>query len=177
MPRNGWSTGTKQITDTAIPLYKLNTKHTVVLFDEPERSLYPDLQRMIIPYYTKTLAPDAQFFFATHSPIIASCFEPWEIVELEFDKNGNVQRQLYYEGENHVDNYTTEPRYLRWDSILEKLFDVEGDGNSEHRIPKLMELATLEKRIKALKNGNGEKKALWQQYQKLAQLLDWKIDL
>lgn len=176
VPRNGWSTGTKQITDTAIPLYKLNTKETIVLFDEPERSLYPDLQRMIIPYYTKTLAPDAQFFFATHSPVIASSFEPWEIVELEFDENGYVQRKLYYEGENHIDNYTIDPRYLRWDSILELMFDVEEDGNSDFRVPKLMELATLEKQLQQMANGNGEKKILWNKYKKLAQLLDWQID-
>lgn len=58
---------------------KLDTNKTIILIDEPERSLYPDIQQEIIGYYTQ-FAPKAQFFFATHSPIIASSFEPWEIV-------------------------------------------------------------------------------------------------
>jgi hypothetical protein len=84
------STGTRQMLATAIPLYKFDTKDTVILFDEPERSLFPDIQRIIIDYYT-SLAPEAQFFFATHSPIIASAFEPCERFILYFDENGEVK--------------------------------------------------------------------------------------
>ncbi|WP_077923643.1 AAA family ATPase [Spirosoma sp. 209] len=84
------STGTRQLLSTAIPLYKFNTKDSVILFDEPERSLFPDIQRGLIDYYT-SLAPEAQFFFATHSPIIASAFEPCERFILHFDENGEVK--------------------------------------------------------------------------------------
>ena len=84
------STGTRQILATAIPLYKFDTTDTVVLFDEPERSLFPDIQRILIDYYT-SLAPKAQFFFATHSPIIASAFEPCERFILYFNENGEVK--------------------------------------------------------------------------------------
>jgi hypothetical protein len=42
------STGTRQIILTAIPLVKLDTKDTIILFDEPERSLYPDIRRTLI---------------------------------------------------------------------------------------------------------------------------------
>lgn len=90
LPPIGLSTGTKQILSTSLPLIQLNTKGTVILFDEPERSLFPDLQREIIDYYTG-LAPDAQFFFATHSPIIAAAFEPCERFILYFDEEGNVK--------------------------------------------------------------------------------------
>ncbi len=45
IPHGLWSTGTKQVILSAMPLYLLKPKHTVILFDEPERSLYPDLQR------------------------------------------------------------------------------------------------------------------------------------
>ncbi len=83
------STGTRQILATSIPLYKFDTKDTVILFDEPERSLFPDVQRELIDHYT-SLAPGAQFFFATHSPIIASAFEPCERFILYFDENGEV---------------------------------------------------------------------------------------
>ncbi|MBC8155086.1 MAG: ATP-binding protein [Bacteroidetes bacterium] len=87
---SGLSTGTKQLLSTAIPIYKSQISNGVVLFDEPERSLFPDIQRIIIDYYT-SLAPEAQFFFATHSPIIASAFEPCERFILYFDENGEVK--------------------------------------------------------------------------------------
>lgn len=84
------STGTKQLLATAIPIYKSHIENGVVLFDEPERSLFPDIQRILIRYYT-SLAPEAQFFFATHSPIIASAFEPCERFILYFNENGEVK--------------------------------------------------------------------------------------
>lgn len=147
IPLEGISTGTKQILLTAIVLYLLETKDKVILFDEPENSLYPDIQRTLIKYYTH-LAPEAQFFFATHSPMIASQFEPWEIVELEFDeKTGFVQRKKYYEGENHVDNYTIYPQYLRWDGILTRVFDVNYEGNADFREELLSKTLRLKKQI------------------------------
>ena len=170
---NIWSTGTKQVVLTAIPIYKLNTENAIILIDEPERSLYPDVQKEIIDYYT-SLAPNAQFFFATHSPVIASSFEPWEIVELKFDYDkGLVFQEKYYDGERHVDNYFINPQYLRWDSILTKIFDIKERGN-EKRIEKLMELSSIGKQIE--KEKNPEKKTeIYKEYKKLAELLDWEV--
>ena len=148
IPFHGWSTGTLQLIFTATPLLQLNTNKAIIVVDEPETSLYPDMQTKIIPFYTQ-LAPQAQFFFATHSPIIASCFEPWEIVELQFDERGDVVQKKYYDEtqERHVDNYRIDPRYLRWDAILQKLFDVAEEGQAE-RIAKLQELATINVKLK-----------------------------
>jgi len=177
IPVNGWSTGTQQIIFTATPLLQLNTEKAIILVDEPETSLYPDMQTKIIPFYTQ-LAPYAQFFFATHSPIIASCFEPWEIVELQFDDQGYVVQKPYYDvtKERHVDNYTVQPQYLRWDSILQKLFAVDEDG-SPKRVEKLRELATLSSRLKKLKkrpeSSKEEAESLWQQYERVSELLGW----
>ncbi len=155
IPNGLWSTGTKQVILSAMPLYLLKPKHTVILFDEPERSLYPDLQRFVIDYYS-SLTEDCQFFYATHSPIIASNFEPWEIVELKFSEEGKIYRELYYEGENHVDNYKWNPRYMRWDDILQRIFDMENDG-SPARKEKLDELARNNVKYKKLqKQGNEE---------------------
>ncbi len=148
IPNGLWSTGTKQVVLSVMPLYLLKPKHTVILFDEPERSLYPDLQRFIIDFYS-SLAENCQFFYSTHSPIIASSFEPWEIVELKFDKEGHVYRELYYEGENHVNNYKYNPQYMRWDDILQRIFDMENDG-SPLRKEKLDELATYNVKYKKL---------------------------
>jgi len=148
IPQGLWSTGTKQVVLSALPLYLLKPKNTIVLFDEPERSLYPDLQRLIVDYYT-SLTNNCQFFYATHSPIIASSFDPWEIVELKFNAEGKVFRELYYEGENHVDNYKYNPKLMRWDDILQRVFDLEHDGSEDRKI-KLDELATLNIKFKKL---------------------------
>lgn len=83
------STGTKQLLLTAFPLFKLDTKDSIILIDEPERSLYPDMQMDLMEYY-KNLAPEAQFIVATHSPFIAASFEADERFILYFDEKGNV---------------------------------------------------------------------------------------
>ncbi|WP_031455650.1 AAA family ATPase [Flavobacterium chungangense] len=83
------STGTKQLLLTSLPLYELNTNNSIILIDEPERSLYPDMQMDLMDHY-KNLAPDAQFIVATHSPFIAASFEPDERFILYFDEEGKV---------------------------------------------------------------------------------------
>jgi hypothetical protein len=156
----------------------LETLQSIILIDEPERSLYPDTQYNIINYYTES-APDAQFFIATHSPIIASSFEPWEIVELKFSETGELIQNLFYKGERKVENYFIHPQYLRWDSLFYKLFDVEQDGDP-HRKAKLFELTEKGLLLKHLKEQGKTKpeklKKLWEEYKELAEKLDWKID-
>ncbi|MBK8563019.1 MAG: ATP-binding protein [Saprospiraceae bacterium] len=61
IPYEHLSTGTKQIIFTAFPIYQLLQDDSIVLMDEPETSLYPDIQGEIIPllYFfdkNKTLA-------------------------------------------------------------------------------------------------------------------------
>jgi hypothetical protein len=172
------STGTKQILLSAIPLALIETANKIILFDEPERSLFPDVQRTLIKYYTD-LAPEAQFFFATHSPIIASQFEPWEIVELKFNENGNVYREDYLKKDmsRHIDNYKFYPKYMRWDSILTEIYDLDAEGQPE-REEELEKLAETNQAIKYYKEkGNTEKvQELIIEYKKIAEKLRWKID-
>jgi hypothetical protein len=177
LPNGFWSTGTRQLVQTMIPLFQLKPKNAIILMDEPERSLYPDIQRSIIDAYVK-LAPKCQFFFATHSPIIASAFEPWEIVELKFDKeNKYAYRELYFDGDNHVDNYKYHPEYLRWDSILRHIFDLEQEGNKKRK-DALEELTELMSRIGKLKEkaelDTPEGKELVDRYLALGVKLDWR---
>ncbi|RKZ55966.1 MAG: hypothetical protein DRR08_22875 [Candidatus Parabeggiatoa sp. nov. 2] len=148
IPYSGWSTGTVLLTMT--PLFKLNTDDSIILLDEPERSLYPDIQTQIINDYSQ-LAPKAQLFFATHSPIIASAFEPWEIVELKLSRQGTVYQEKYYQGERHVDNYFIDPRYLRWDVILMRVFDLAVEGNEKFRTQALTQAARLEAKYNELR--------------------------
>ncbi len=84
IPIQNTSTGTKGLLLSFLPIYKLNTKDSIILIDEPERSLYPDMQMDLMEYY-QNLAPEAQFIVATHSPFIAASFEPEERFILSFD--------------------------------------------------------------------------------------------
>jgi predicted ATPase len=170
VPYDFQSTGTRQIFLSMLPLYTLKPNRTAIFFDEPERSLYPDIQKEIVDIYT-SLTTDCQFFYATHSPIIASSFEPWEIVELKF-KDGKVFQELYYEGERHVDNYKFHPKYLRWDDILGRLFDLEEEGNPE-RMKALKRLAILESKLKKNSISKEDKEILWSEYSKLSKLTGW----
>lgn len=149
VPYNSWSTGTKQVVLSALPLYFIKPENSTILFDEPETSLYPDLQRIIIDYY-QNLTKNTQFFYATHSPIIASCFEPWEIVELKFNEAGYIYRDLYFEGENHIDNYYIDPRYLNYDLMLKKVFDMKFT-NGDKRYEALSEHGMLKNQLQSLK--------------------------
>jgi predicted ATP-dependent endonuclease of OLD family len=179
VPGDFWSTGTWQLVQTIIPLYQLKPKHAVVLVDEPERSLYPDFQTTIIDTYTG-LAPECQFFFATHSPMIASCFEPWEIIELKFDEqNRSVYQELHYDGDNHVNNYKYYPEYLRWDSNLMRIFDL-GKAGGKKRRQALEELEDMKTRIRELKEqkklDSREGQELVDKYLALSDRLDWRIE-
>ena len=90
IPVNGLSTGTKALLLYMLPLYQIDTEKSIVLIDEPERSLYPDMQMELMDFY-REVSPSAQLIIATHSPFIAASFEPEERFILYFDDNGNVK--------------------------------------------------------------------------------------
>jgi predicted ATP-dependent endonuclease of OLD family len=173
VPYISWSTGTKQVILSALPLYLLKPKNSTILFDEPETSLYPDLQRVIIDYYSD-FTKDSQFFYATHSPIIASSFEPWEIVELKFNDKGHVYRELYFEGENHIDNYYIDPRFLNFDLMLKEVFDMKYT-NGDMRYEALSKYGMLKNQLDTLKKENKlqtpEAKNIYKEFKSLSKKL------
>ncbi len=179
VPAAFWSTGTWQLVQTVIPLYQLKPKNAIILMDEPERSLYPDFQTTIIDTYVN-LAPESQFFFATHSPLIASQFEPWEVIELKFDyKNNRVYQDLHCKGENHKDNYKYYPEYLSWDSNLMRIFDLDNSGGKKRRRA-IEDLADMEIRLKEMKKqgtlDSKEAQQLLADFLTLSDKLDWSTD-
>jgi len=164
------STGTKNLISTFIPLKVYKPKNSIVLIDEPEMSFYPDIQRQLTDLYMN-VGENNQLIMATHSPLIASSFEPWEVVELKFDKNNQIYRELYRpeEAENHIDNYTLDPRLLTWTSILVDIFDLKEDSFSL-REQKLMEYGMLKAEIKAMEKGE-ERDEKMKKFKKLSALL------
>ena len=89
IPIQGLSTGTKGLLLSMFLLWELDTQDAIVLVDEPERSLFPDMQIDLIGHYRR-FAPESQIIVATHSPFIAAAFEPEERFILYFDKQGEV---------------------------------------------------------------------------------------
>lgn len=181
IPQNLLSTGTKQVIFSATPLFLLKPDGALILYDEPERSLYPSIQKFITDYYV-SLTKNSQFFFATHSPIIASSFEPWEIVELKFNEKGEVYQDQYYPigAERHVDNYTIIPSYLTYDMILNKVFDVT-ETHTNERSEKITEALMLRNQLTVLKEKGKietpEGKKIYDKYRDLANKLFWDFDI
>lgn len=145
IPFEKLSTGTKRIISIALPLNMAKPSNSLVVLDEPEKSLYPDIQKELIDFY-KGLCPDSQLVVATHSPMIASAFEPYEIVKLNFDKSGMVHREAYYEGERHIDNCFADPRFMSWQQILAAYFELSASGHQQRREAE-KQMETLEQRI------------------------------
>ena len=163
------STGTKNLLSTFIPLKSHKPKDSIILIDEPEMSFYPNIQRQLTDLYMG-VGENNQLIMATHSPLIASSFEPWEVVELKFDKDNQIYREKYYEGVNHIDNYTVDPRMLTWTGILTDVFDLTEDSNFSFREKKLMEYATLKAEIKAIEDIS-QKEEKFKELKKISKIL------
>jgi len=164
------STGTKNLIATFIPLKIHNPKDSIILIDEPENSFYPDIQRKLTELYME-VGENNQVIFATHSPLIASSFEPWEVVELKFDKNNQVYREKYFEGDiDHIDNYTLDPRMLTWTGILTDIFDIKSSSNSDFRENALIEFNILKEEIKNIEDIE-KKEELFKKLQNLGKKL------
>jgi len=183
------SWGAQQILEKTASLYSIAPFNTIILVDEPENALYPDVQKIFVEHLIKESwqEPDAgkepektcQFFFATHSPTIASAFDPWEIFELKFDDDsGEVYVENYLKDQargRHVDNYKFYPKYLRWDKIFTQIFDLDKDGDQERR-NQLYKLAKIEEKIKYLKKKGADPGIINEEienFKQLAEKLSW----
>ncbi|WJS95240.1 AAA family ATPase [Flavobacterium johnsoniae] len=150
IPFQDTSTGTKQLLLTSLPLYSLDTKDSIILIDEPERSLYPNIQMEVMDYYKK-LAPEAQFIVATHSPFVAASFEPDERFILYFDNEGKVavrrgsspigddpNDMLYNDfGINYINKYGQE-KYQEYLDLKQKIY-FEKDPKKKEEISEQLE--------------------------------------
>jgi len=163
IPPHGLSTGTKQVLLTALPIYLLNTKDAIILFDEPERSLFPDIQLKIVDYYTR-LAPEAQFFFATHSPMVAAAFEPCERFILRFDEDGYVTSDSVYKGDSPIGDDPND--------MLSRDFGVR--YINEHGIRQWEHYLDLKKKLRAEKDED-KKKELMLETAKLGNLYKYPV--
>jgi predicted ATP-dependent endonuclease of OLD family len=97
IPYNQLSTGIRNLIFRLGHIYSLYFNRKIdrgfLLIDEPELSLFPDLLYDIIDRYL-AITQNTQMFVATHSPIIAGQFEPYERIILKFDDAGFVTPEV-----------------------------------------------------------------------------------
>ena len=83
IPINKLSSGEKQIFFKGGSLLQYGeNKELIVLIDEPEISMHPEWQQVILKFYT-SINPNCQFIFSTHSSQIVSCCKKEEIRLIE----------------------------------------------------------------------------------------------
>jgi energy-coupling factor transporter ATP-binding protein EcfA2 len=63
----------------------------IVLIDEIDLHLHPELQRSLVPALRAAL-PRVQWVVTTHSPLLLACFDRDEIIALDRDAPGGVRR-------------------------------------------------------------------------------------
>jgi len=152
IPISGLSTGTKGLLLSMFPLFEIDTNNAMILIDEPERSLFPDMQVDLMGHYQR-IAPDAQFIVATHSPFIAAAFEPEERFILYFDENGKVavRRGQSPIGDDPNDilsndfkidyyNYFGKQAYQEYLELKKQVFEEKEPENQKKLIAKLAAL-------------------------------------
>jgi predicted ATPase len=61
-----------------------------VFIDEPENSLFPDFLFELMALLDEILGENTQLFVATHSPLVAAQFEPWQRILLDWNDDGTV---------------------------------------------------------------------------------------
>lgn len=70
-------------------MYSLLQERFVVIIDEPEAHLHPELQQRIMPNLLSAF-PQAQFIVASHNPFVVSSIPESNVYVLDYDTNGRV---------------------------------------------------------------------------------------
>lgn len=141
-------------------------KKGFLLVDEPENSLFPDFLYELIDIYQEITTDkngerNTQMFFATHNPIIAAQFEPYERILLEWDENGHVQA---FKGKAPVGDDPND--VLRQDFRLDHLMGKKGQEVWQ-------EYLDLKKQLRHTKNGK-DKDELISKISKMGQLYNFE---
>ena len=134
-------------------------KRAFLLVDEPENSLYPDFLFDLMEIYDEIVKDkngenNTQMFFATHNPIVAAQFEPYERIILEWTEDGNVTA---HKGTAPVGDDPND--LLEYDFALKNLMGKKGRA-------KWAEYVDLKKKLIRTKE-SAEKMALAEQISKI----------
>lgn len=125
IPYNKLSTGIKnfifQLGHLKAIHFNRKIDNCFLLVDEPSQGLFPDFVYDLVEMYESVVTPNTQIFMATHNPIVAAQFEPYERFILDFDEEGfvKVQRGVSPIGDDPND-------ILHDDFLIENLMPKQG---------------------------------------------------
>jgi predicted ATPase len=93
-PIDGVSGGVASIIDMSWQLYMRSRLGSffIVVIDEPETHLHPELQRRLLPSLLAAF-PDAQFVVATHNPFVVTSYEDAAVYVLDYNEARRVTSQ------------------------------------------------------------------------------------
>lgn len=74
-------------------MYSLLRERFVVVIDEPESHLHPELQQRIMPNLLEAF-PQAQFIVASHNPFVVSSIQDSNVYVLDYDESNRVNSTL-----------------------------------------------------------------------------------
>lgn len=165
IPYNQLSTGIKnfifQLGHVFAVHFNRQIDNAFLLADEPAQGLFPDFIYDLVETYERIVGENTQIFMATHNPIIASQFEPFERFILEFDEAGYVvaHRGVAPIGDDPND-------ILHDDFKVDSLMPKQGVKQWERYKRLRQKIADL----KAMKPTNGEAEKLEKLYSEAADL-------
>lgn len=133
--------------------FNRNIERGFLLLDEPENSLHPDFLYDLVDIYTGIIQ-NTQFFVATHNPIIAAQFEPYERFILEFDEQGAVhaKRGTTPVGDDPNDllmqdfgvrNLLGKEGIKKWERYVELKNLIQREGNKANKVQLLEEFLSI----------------------------------
>ncbi len=131
----------------------------ILLIDEPENSLYPDFLFDLVNIYQQIIIDkrgenNTQMFFATHNPIIASQFKPYERIILEWNDDGSVsaKKGITPEGDDpndilvqdfEVRELMTSKGVEIWNKYLQMKNDLKKASTKEERFKLASEISKI----------------------------------
>ncbi len=94
LPYGALSTGIRnflfQVGHLWLLYFDRDIQNGFVFIDEPENSLFPDFLFELMTLLDEILGENTQLFVATHSPLVAAQFEPWQRILLDWNDDGTV---------------------------------------------------------------------------------------
>lgn len=95
IPLDSLSGGISAIMEVAwqIFMFSTNDESFVVIIDEPENHLHPEMQQKLLPTLLE-IFPHVQFIIATHNPLIISSVIESNIYVLDYNKDSKIESQL-----------------------------------------------------------------------------------
>ncbi len=133
-----------------------------LLVDEPENSLFPDFLFDLMDAYKNVVLDkrgenNTQMFFATHNPIVAAQFQPYERIILDWNDNYSVNSKKGFSpaGDDPNDilsndfemkdlmGYEGRKMWDKYESLKKDLIHTEEKSEKEKLIQKINQIGTL----------------------------------